>query len=148
MATVNFLVTDNFSKYLILCLAEEKNSYRFGTTWIFGWTIPLRWAVHHKTIIISEKVLLSFIYFLLNTSTTMRSNLHRNVKATFITLNSCCVGMNGSQTSEEIYQSISETACLVLDWHNIFEKKNKREKESSSNTTTHWYISVPTQISE
>ncbi len=40
-----------FSKYLPLCLAEQRNSYRFGTTWgwvnddrifIFGWTIPLR----------------------------------------------------------------------------------------------------------
>ncbi len=38
------------SKYLPLCLAEQRNSYRFGTTWgwvnddrifIFGWTIPL-----------------------------------------------------------------------------------------------------------
>ncbi len=38
------------SKYLPLCLAEHRNSYRFGTTWgwvnddkffIFGWTIPL-----------------------------------------------------------------------------------------------------------
>ncbi len=38
------------SKYLSLCSAEQRNSYRFGTTWgwvndrifIFGWTIPLR----------------------------------------------------------------------------------------------------------
>ncbi len=39
------------SKYLPLCSAEQRNSYRFGTTWgrvnddrifIFGWTIPLR----------------------------------------------------------------------------------------------------------
>ncbi len=38
------------SKYLPLCLAEQRHSYRFGTTWgwvnddrivIFGWTIPL-----------------------------------------------------------------------------------------------------------
>ncbi len=38
------------SRYLPLCLAEQRNSYRFGTTWgwvindsnfIFGWTIPL-----------------------------------------------------------------------------------------------------------
>ncbi len=38
------------SKYLPLCSAEQRNSYRFGTTWgwvnddiifIFGWTIPL-----------------------------------------------------------------------------------------------------------
>ncbi len=38
------------SKYLLLCPAEHRNSYRFGTTWgwvyddsilIFGWTIPL-----------------------------------------------------------------------------------------------------------
>ncbi len=38
------------SKCLPLCLAEQRNSYRFGTTWgwvnddrifIFGWTIPL-----------------------------------------------------------------------------------------------------------
>ncbi len=39
------------SKYLPLCSAEQRNSYRFETTWgwvnndrifIFGWTIPLR----------------------------------------------------------------------------------------------------------
>ncbi len=39
------------SKYLLLGLTEERNSYRFGTTWgwvnndtilIFGWTIPLK----------------------------------------------------------------------------------------------------------
>jgi len=38
------------SKYVILCSAEERNSYRFGTTWVWvnddiifilGWTIPL-----------------------------------------------------------------------------------------------------------
>ncbi len=37
------------SKYLLLCSAEQRNSYRFGTNWgwvndrifIFGWTIPL-----------------------------------------------------------------------------------------------------------
>ncbi len=38
------------SKYLPLCSAEQRNAYRFGTTWgwvnddrifIFGWTIPL-----------------------------------------------------------------------------------------------------------
>ncbi len=38
------------SKYIPLCSAEQRNSYRFGTTWgwvnddrifIFGWTIPL-----------------------------------------------------------------------------------------------------------
>ncbi len=41
------------SEYLPLCLAEQRNSYRFGTTWgwvnddrifIFGWTIPLSLA--------------------------------------------------------------------------------------------------------
>ncbi len=39
------------SKYLPLCSAEQRNSYRFGTTWgwvnddwifIFRWTIPLK----------------------------------------------------------------------------------------------------------
>ncbi len=39
------------SKYLSLCSAEQRNPYRFGTTWggvnddrifIFGWTIPLK----------------------------------------------------------------------------------------------------------
>ncbi len=38
------------SKYLPLCSAEQRNSYRFGTTWgwvnddncNFGWTVPLR----------------------------------------------------------------------------------------------------------
>ncbi len=44
------------SKYLPLCSAEQRHSYRFGTTWgwvnddrifIFGWTIPLRfWLCH------------------------------------------------------------------------------------------------------
>ncbi len=36
------------SEYLPLCSAEQRNSYRFGTTWgwvnddrIFGWTVPL-----------------------------------------------------------------------------------------------------------
>ncbi len=38
------------SKYLPLCSAEQRNSYKFGTTWgwvnddrilIFGWTVPL-----------------------------------------------------------------------------------------------------------
>ncbi len=42
------------SEYLPLCSAEQRNSYRFGTTWgwvnddrifIFGWTIPLRHAL-------------------------------------------------------------------------------------------------------
>ncbi len=43
------------SKYLPLCSAEQRHSYRFGTTWgwvnddrifIFGWTIPLsRWGM-------------------------------------------------------------------------------------------------------
>ncbi len=43
------------SKYLPLCSAEQRHSYRFGTTWgwvnddrifIFGWTIPLsRWGI-------------------------------------------------------------------------------------------------------
>jgi len=27
------------SKYLLLCSAEERYSYRFGTTW--GWAVPL-----------------------------------------------------------------------------------------------------------
>ncbi len=40
------------SEYLPLCSTEQRNSYRFGTTWgwvnddrnkNFGWTIPLRW---------------------------------------------------------------------------------------------------------
>ncbi len=43
MATNNCLVT-KISKYLLLCSTEERNSYRFETTWQkfhFGWTIPL-----------------------------------------------------------------------------------------------------------
>ncbi len=41
------------SEYLPLCSAEQRHSYRFGTTWgwenddrifIFGWTIPLNWS--------------------------------------------------------------------------------------------------------
>ncbi len=40
------------SKYLPLCSAEQRNEYRFGTTWewvndrifIYGWTIPLNAA--------------------------------------------------------------------------------------------------------
>ncbi len=43
------------SEYLPLCSAEQRHSYRFGTTWgwvnddrifIFGWTIPLRLKVY------------------------------------------------------------------------------------------------------
>ncbi len=43
------------SEYLPLCLAEQRHSYRFETTWgwvnddrifIFGWTIPLRCKVN------------------------------------------------------------------------------------------------------
>ncbi len=43
-------VYPHYSKYLLLCSAEERNSYRFGTTlgwvnddsiFIFGWIIPL-----------------------------------------------------------------------------------------------------------
>ncbi len=43
-------VTNFLLKYLPLCSAEKRHSYRFGTTWvwvnydrifIFGWTIPL-----------------------------------------------------------------------------------------------------------
>ncbi len=49
MRTNNCLVT-HIIQYTILCSAEERNSYRFGTTlgwvnddsiFIFGWTIPL-----------------------------------------------------------------------------------------------------------
>ncbi len=48
------------SKYLPLCSAEQRNSYRFGTTWgrvndrilIFGWTIPL--IAHHFILILIE----------------------------------------------------------------------------------------------
>ncbi len=48
MVPQNSLVT----KYIPLCSAEQRNSYRFGTTWgwvnddrifIFGWTILLPW---------------------------------------------------------------------------------------------------------
>ncbi len=45
------------SEYLPLCSAEQRHSYRFGTTWgwvnddrifIFGWTIPLKllWQIY------------------------------------------------------------------------------------------------------
>ncbi len=49
------------SKYLPLCSAEQRNSYRFGTTsgrvnddriFIFGWTIPL--IAHHFILILIE----------------------------------------------------------------------------------------------
>ncbi len=45
------------SEYLPLCSAEQRNSYRFGTTWgwvnddrifIFGWTIPLSGVMEEK----------------------------------------------------------------------------------------------------
>ncbi len=45
------------SKYLPLCSAEQRNSYKFGTTWgwvnddrifIFGWTIPLSVHVYRR----------------------------------------------------------------------------------------------------
>ncbi len=47
------------SEYLPLCSAEQRHSYRFGTTWgwvnddriyIFGWTIPLRLRLGSKLI--------------------------------------------------------------------------------------------------
>ncbi len=46
------------SKYLPLCSAEQRHSYRFGTTWgwvnddrinIFGWSIPLSHKLHAFT---------------------------------------------------------------------------------------------------
>ncbi len=45
-------------KYILSCLTEDRNSYRFGTTWgwvndnrinIFGWTIPLRSKVRFSS---------------------------------------------------------------------------------------------------
>ncbi len=51
------------SKYLPLCSAEQRHSYRFGTTWgwvnddiifIFGWTIPL--ITHHFILILTKAV--------------------------------------------------------------------------------------------
>ncbi len=55
MVPQNSLITNLYYKYLPLCSAEQRHSYRFGTTWgwvneiifIFGWTIPLR-PVHTK----------------------------------------------------------------------------------------------------
>ncbi len=47
------------SEYLPLCSAEQRHSYRFGTTWgwvnddrifIFGWTIPLTTMYLHQKI--------------------------------------------------------------------------------------------------
>ncbi len=43
------------SKYLPLCSAEQRHSYRFGTTWgwvndtifIFGWTVPFKFKISH-----------------------------------------------------------------------------------------------------
>ncbi len=46
------------SEYLPLCSAEQRHSYRFGTTWgwvnddrifIFGWTIPLNMNLNKNT---------------------------------------------------------------------------------------------------
>ncbi len=52
MTTVpqNSLVTNFLQNIFLLCSAERRHSYRFGTTWgwvnetifIFGWTIPLK----------------------------------------------------------------------------------------------------------
>ncbi len=53
------------SKYLPLCSAEQRNSYRFGTTWgwvnddricIFGWTIPLNDHVIHVTYFLLQNI--------------------------------------------------------------------------------------------
>ncbi len=61
------------SKYLPLCSAEQRHSYRFGTTWgrvndgrifIFGWTIPLNNSVSR---------------FLVETSSpTLQRNFHQS----------------------------------------------------------------------
>ncbi len=57
------------SKYLPLCSAEQRHSYRFGTTWgwvnddsifIFGWTIPLSIKYQHSYVACWGKVLLHF----------------------------------------------------------------------------------------
>ncbi len=56
------------SKYIPLCSAEQRNSYRFGTTWgwvnddrifIFGWTIPLNvsiWQVNSGGYLVSASL--------------------------------------------------------------------------------------------
>ncbi len=40
------LGSQHSSKYLLLCSTEERNSYRFGTTWGWEnrWTVPLSWC--------------------------------------------------------------------------------------------------------
>ncbi len=54
------------SKYLPLCSAEQRNSYRFGTTWgwvnddriyIFGWTIPLTAVAEASWLMLSSTLL-------------------------------------------------------------------------------------------
>ncbi len=58
MSIINYLVKHTVQKYILLCLTEDRNSYRFGTTWgwvndnrikIFGWTIPLRSKVRFSS---------------------------------------------------------------------------------------------------
>ncbi len=56
------------SEYLPLCSAEQRHSYRFGTTWgwvnddrifIFGWTIPLNFLESNSTVCITPLVWVS-----------------------------------------------------------------------------------------
>ncbi len=61
------------SKYLPLCSAEQRNSYRFGTTWgwvnddrifIFGWTISLSIDFQFPTLLRGVKYLINFTWLL------------------------------------------------------------------------------------
>ncbi len=81
------------SKYLPLCSAEQRHSYRFGTTWgwvnddsifIFGWTIPLTSSkVTGKTLILQKiSVLNKWCSFELCSSVNLEKNngFHKNIK--------------------------------------------------------------------
>ncbi len=71
------------SEYLPLCSAEQRNSYRFGTTWgwvnadrifIFGWTIPLRHI--HEVKLFFPNITYFWVKYLLDEKKKSRTRLH------------------------------------------------------------------------
>ncbi len=87
------------SEYLPLCSAEQRNSYRFRTTWgwvnddrivIFGWTIPLRKCCKRIRAFCSrnEPVVGSvFTHFIL--CIFLKSGMHLTLRFIFEILMSC-----------------------------------------------------------
>ncbi len=96
------------SEYLPLCSAEQRHSYRFGTTWgwvnddrifIFGWTIPLRsflryFRMHFLVFRIRHPFLSKFL---------LRMQKRRKLNLVRIFL---------------LWLNVSEAVCK-RDWHNM-----------------------------